>query len=91
MPRTTIADQLREVIRSRGLSGYELARLSGVNRSVVSRFLAGADLTLGSVDQLAAALGLRLVEVATRRNARRAPIGAPVDSTTGTSDGTPET
>ena len=58
---TTLSAQLRERITSSPLSPYELAEASGVDRSVLSRFLAGKrSLTLDTVDKLAAVLNLRL-------------------------------
>lgn len=66
----TLSDQVREVVESRGLSGYQLGQLANLNRSVVNRFLAGGPATTSTLDQLASALGLRLVEVGRRRPAR---------------------
>ena len=49
---TTLSAQLRERITSSPLSPYELAEASGVDRSVLSRFLAGKrSLTLDTVRQ----------------------------------------
>ena len=63
----TISYQLRELAEARGLAPYALAKLAGVDRSVVARFLAGErDIRLETADRIAAALGLRLVEVARR-------------------------
>jgi hypothetical protein len=46
----------------------ESRKLSGVSPGVVARFMGGQrGLTLDTVDRLARGLGLRLVEVATRR------------------------
>jgi plasmid maintenance system antidote protein VapI len=56
---TTISEQLREEISTSKLSPYELAEASGVDRSVLSRFLTGKrSLTLDTVDKLAAVLNL---------------------------------
>lgn len=61
----TLSRSLRDVIESRGLTAYALGKESGVDPTVIGRFLAGErDLRLGTADRLAAALGLRLVEVA---------------------------
>jgi plasmid maintenance system antidote protein VapI len=58
---TTLSEQLRERIAASRLSPYELAAASGVDRSVLSRFLTGKrSLTLDTVDKLAAVLNLRL-------------------------------
>jgi transcriptional regulator with XRE-family HTH domain len=70
--RRSLAEQLRDLITDRGLSGYGLAKATGLNRSVVNRFLAGGGLTLETLDAIAAALGLKLVESG-RRLSKRAP------------------
>jgi len=57
----TISEQLREAIGKSSLSPYELAEASGVDRSVLSRFLNGKrSITLDTVDRLAEVLKLRL-------------------------------
>jgi ribosome-binding protein aMBF1 (putative translation factor) len=69
--RYTVSGQLRDVIESRGLDGLthtELGRLSGVDPTVIARFVAGdREIRNGTFDKLAAGLGLRLVEVATAK------------------------
>lgn len=61
----TLSRSLRDVIESRGLTAYALGQDSGVDATVIGRFLSGErDLRLGTADRIAAALGLRLVEVA---------------------------
>ena len=58
----SLSDQLRELIAGAGPSVYELARDAGVDRSVLSRFLAGKrTITLETADRLAAVLKLRLI------------------------------
>jgi transcriptional regulator with XRE-family HTH domain len=60
-----LSRQLREIIDSRGLTAYALGQESGVDPTVIGRFLADErDIRLGTADKIAAALGLRLVEVA---------------------------
>jgi plasmid maintenance system antidote protein VapI len=62
-PPASLSDQLRELIAEAGPSVYELARDAGVDRSVLSRFLAGErTITLETADRLAKLLKLRLVE-----------------------------
>ena len=62
-PSASLSDQLRERITTAGLSACELARDAGVDRSVLSRFLAGKrTITLETADRLAKVLKLRLVE-----------------------------
>ncbi len=61
----TLSRSLRDVIESREITPYALGKESGVDPTVISRFLSGErDLRLGTADKIAAALGLRLVEVA---------------------------
>ncbi len=69
--RRSLADQVRDLINDRGLTGYALAKSTGINRSVVNRFLAGGGLTLETLDAIAAALGLRLVESGRRISGAR--------------------
>ncbi len=72
----TLSYQLREIIASRGLTAYALGQEAGVDATVVGRFLSGErDLRLGTADRLAAALGLRLVEVARPGKGRGRPRG----------------
>jgi hypothetical protein len=60
----TLSDQLRGIIEGRGLTAYAVGRLADVDPGVVSRFLSGArDIRMGTADRIAAALGLRLVEL----------------------------
>lgn len=74
--RHTLSYQLREIIDARGLTAYAAGQLAGVDPGVVSRFLRGQrDIRLETADRLAAALGLRLVELA--RKARPGRAGRP--------------
>jgi transcriptional regulator with XRE-family HTH domain len=58
----SLSEQLREVVRAARPSLHELAEETGVDRSVLSRFLAGRrTITLETADRLAAALKLRLI------------------------------
>lgn len=66
--RHALPAQLREIIASRGLTPTELGQASGVDPTVIARFVAGErDLRLETAGKIAAALGLRLVEVARSR------------------------
>lgn len=57
-----LADQVRRAIESREETPAEIARLSGVNKGALSRFLRGErSLTLSSLEKLAPVLGLRIV------------------------------
>jgi transcriptional regulator with XRE-family HTH domain len=72
-----ISDQLREIIASRGLSGYAVGQLAGVNPGQVARFLGRQrGLTLETVDKIGRGLGLRLIEVAARRRPVRSATTA---------------
>ncbi len=64
-PKHSLSAQLRAIIESRGLTAYALGQHSGVDPTVIGRFLAGErDIRLETADKLAASLGLRLVELA---------------------------
>ncbi len=73
----SISDQLRRIFLDRQLSPTEVAEKSGVDRSVISRFLRDdtedadpkrrATLSLASIDKLAYAYNLRLIEDDTPR------------------------
>ena len=72
-----LSDVLREVIATRGLTAYALAKETGLAIPIISRFLGGQrSITLDTADALATALGLRLVagagglRVATKRKKR---------------------
>jgi transcriptional regulator with XRE-family HTH domain len=57
----SLSDQLRALIQDARPSVSELAQLAGVDRSVLSRFLAGRrTITLETADRIAAVLKLRL-------------------------------
>ena len=62
----TISDQLREIIKASGRTGYEMAKESGVDAGRISRFLRGErSLQLDAVDKLAPVLGLQLIRITT--------------------------
>jgi DNA-binding phage protein len=82
--RHTISAQLRDVIDSRGLSAYAVAKLAGVDKAQLARFLSGErDLRLETVDRTARAQGLRLVEVGRARGKGRPPGSARADAGAG--------
>jgi transcriptional regulator with XRE-family HTH domain len=70
----SISDQLRRIFLDRRLTPTEIADKSGIDRSIISRFLRDDDdperrgLTLASVDKLAYAYNLRLIEDDTPRS-----------------------
>jgi len=59
--QTSIADELRRSALASGKSGNELAKLSRVPQSSISRFLNGRGLSIEHAARLAATLRLRLV------------------------------
>lgn len=72
-PQRDLAQQLRDAIRSSGRSQHELAKASGVNAGVISRFLGGTDVLMGTAGRIAAVLGVRLVEVGRQVRRGRPP------------------
>ena len=58
--RKTVSDQLRAVIRERELSTYWIGKTTGLNPSVIGRFLHGAMLRSDSLDKICQALDLGL-------------------------------
>lgn len=62
--KQTLSGQIRDVIESRGLTLAELGKLSEVDPTVIGRFLSGErEIRTGTLDKIATALGLRIVEV----------------------------
>jgi DNA-binding phage protein len=71
--RHSLSGQLRDVIAARHLTAYAVAKTAGVDVRLVQRFLdSERDMRLETADKIAQALGLRLVEVATRKGQARA-------------------
>ena len=59
----TVTDQLRHAIADSGVTLYRVSKDSGVSYAAIHRFMAGThDLKLGTVDKLAAYLGLKLTQ-----------------------------
>ncbi len=57
-----IAEQIRTAIDESNLTPSEIARRSGIDKSIISRFMSGkGGLTLESIEKLAPVLGLRIV------------------------------
>lgn len=57
----SIAQQLRQMIESSGISRYEIARGSGVAQSVLARFVAGeTSLSMANVEKLVSYFDLEL-------------------------------
>jgi DNA-binding phage protein len=62
--RATVSDQLREAIRRDGRTLYRLALDSGVNHTILERFMrAERCMTLDTAGKVCKVLGLRLQQV----------------------------
>ena len=60
--RNEITEKIRSTIEKSGLSRYEIAKRSGVDAAVLSRFMSGkGSLKLESIEKLAPVLGLQLI------------------------------
>lgn len=56
-----LSDQLRQAVESGGLSRYELAKRTGLDEGLLSRFVHGkSGLSMESIDLIAECLGLEL-------------------------------
>lgn len=69
--RMTISEQIRQLARGRAakIGHNELARQSGINAGLLSRFLRGTSgLSLASLDRLAHVLGARITTAPTRKS-----------------------
>jgi transcriptional regulator with XRE-family HTH domain len=72
-----IAMQLKEILNEIGMSNTELAAVSGLQKSYISRVLAGAaNLTIGSIAKLEEAIDRDLFEVPMFRNAPIVTLGS---------------
>jgi len=68
----TIETALQKAIRKSELTGYQLARLSGVSDAVICRFMSGErSITVETASRLAAVLGLELREKQGKGGRRR--------------------
>ncbi len=68
------SDQLRSAIRESGLSVYAIAQSTGIDKSVLSRFIHGTSgLSVTSIDRLCTVLGLRLVSEKSASRKRKKP------------------
>ena len=60
--RRTVSDQLRRAIEGSGLTRYQIAKVTGVSQSMLSRFMAGqSGLSTTSLDKLSELLDLEIV------------------------------
>lgn len=58
---TSLSDQVRQAIRTSGLTPYRIAKETGVSEPTLSRFLNGGTIRLALVDRIAELLGMRIV------------------------------
>lgn len=56
-----IAEQLRNAIKESGHSANHIAKETGVDQTLISRFLRGKDMGIARAAKIAAFLGLELV------------------------------
>jgi transcriptional regulator with XRE-family HTH domain len=61
-------EQLKKAIDASGMTRYAIAKASGVDQAILSRFMRGQQgLTSDSIDKLCDALGLSLTKRRTRK------------------------
>jgi hypothetical protein len=53
-------DELREAVRTCGLTRYAISKRTGIDQAVLCRFVAGGGMSLKSVDRLMDVLGLKI-------------------------------
>lgn len=58
----TIYETIMAEIERRGLSGYELSRMTGLNQKTIWTFIKGADVRTSTLQTICDTLGLMLVE-----------------------------
>lgn len=67
-PVPLLSEQLKAAIERSGLSCYQIGKAAGIDRTLISRFLAGErSISLDTADAVARALRLKLMEVGRRR------------------------
>ena len=72
MKQLRISDQLKVSIESSGMTCAEIARRTGIHRSILSRFMHGeSNMDGGNIDRIGELLGL---ELATKGKARSMPM-----------------
>lgn len=59
--KISMSNQLRAIIRRSGVTGYRLSMETGINQSIISRFMRGNAMDSGSMDAIGAYLGLQIV------------------------------
>ncbi len=70
--KRTFGADLRRAVNDGPLSRYAIHKATGIDQSVLSRFVAGqCGLSLESIDKVCELLGLRLVAKGPKRKAKR--------------------
>jgi hypothetical protein len=54
------SDQLRRAVRDSEATRYAISKTTGIDQAVLCRFVAGAGMSLESIDKLMEALGLEI-------------------------------
>jgi len=66
--RIKLSDQVRRAVDASGLTRYRISKIAGLHESVLCRFMPGEiEITTGTLDRLADALGLDIVVRPKRR------------------------
>jgi transcriptional regulator with XRE-family HTH domain len=55
-----LSDQIRQLIRQSGMTGYQLCQLSGLSQSRIAAFLRGGSLTSSNLDRILAVIPANL-------------------------------
>ncbi len=91
MDRRAVSHQLRESIADDGRTAYALGKAAGVDAGMIQRFVnRERGLTLETVDRLALALGMRLVETGRGRGRPAKPARAVREQATSAEAAGPE-
>lgn len=56
-----VIDELRDAVRNAGILPVDVARRAGVNKSVLSRLLAGGTMTMENAEKVAEAVGYSVI------------------------------
>lgn len=60
---TSLTDQLRHFIEAGEMSRYELSKITGIDKSVLSKFVHGkCGLSMQSLDKIGETLGLQIIQ-----------------------------
>lgn len=75
MAMRTVTEQLRDTIKASGQTLTAIADGIGANKSVLSRFASGAELSSGTLDRLAGYFGLTLKPIGRAKSGKGAKPG----------------